>query len=162
MAELEEANRKVEEARASAFNAPLTSHSTTYDSATLVCSVTGPEIEEDGHDLVDSSSKHADVMDWIGKARESISAFGGYINMGDSSVTLEVLPEVEEEVVHEPDNYFIIADAVDGGDGGGFSDNQGSDYMNYFRLGKYMAYSLSVICLMTGIARPCTGSFDQQ
>ncbi|KAI0768144.1 hypothetical protein BD413DRAFT_479831 [Trametes elegans] len=34
-----------------------------------------------------------DVLDWIAKARESIEAFGGYINMGGPSVTKDMLGE---------------------------------------------------------------------
>ncbi|KAH9856553.1 hypothetical protein C2E23DRAFT_865967 [Lenzites betulinus] len=34
-----------------------------------------------------------DVLDWIAKARESIEAFGGYINMGGSGVTKDMIGE---------------------------------------------------------------------
>lgn len=34
-----------------------------------------------------------DVLDWIAKARESIEAFGGYINMGGPGVTKDLLGE---------------------------------------------------------------------
>ncbi|KAH9945337.1 uncharacterized protein BXZ73DRAFT_38492 [Epithele typhae] len=34
-----------------------------------------------------------DVLDWIAKARESIEAFGGYINMGGPSVTKDMIGE---------------------------------------------------------------------
>lgn len=57
MAELEEANRKVEEARTGASNALSP---TADDSVTLMSSAAEPEIERDGHDLIGSTDTHAD------------------------------------------------------------------------------------------------------
>lgn len=98
MADLEEANRRVEAARAvAAADAPSPSQSATTENFSLITSVTSPDESDIGaHDLPESSKTKADVLDWITKARESIEAFGGYISMGGTSATREMLAGEED------------------------------------------------------------------
>ncbi|KAH9949980.1 hypothetical protein B0H21DRAFT_832802 [Amylocystis lapponica] len=57
-----------------------------------------------------------DVEDWIAKARQTMEAFGGYINMGGSSVTMEMLGDEGES---DDGSEGVLEDDgdVDGGDG---------------------------------------------
>ena len=76
-------------------------------------------------------------MDWITKARESIEAFGGYINMGGPSATREMLAAEDDGSEHgspingEDDGTFDI-DVVDAEDeaGDGLSGDEGSVHTN--------------------------------
>jgi hypothetical protein len=95
MAELEEANKKVKQAQqAQVSRAPSPSSTTDFSFISMSDSrLMSPEIESnDGSS--DTTRTRADVQDWIAKARESIQAFDGYINMGGPGVrTSDLLAE---------------------------------------------------------------------
>ena len=98
MKQLEEANKRASQkqiAESERANAPSPSHSasasTTDPSNFSTSELTGSEIG-----TPEPASDHLtkpDVLDWIAKARESIEAFGGYINMGGPAVTKDLLGE---------------------------------------------------------------------
>ena len=97
---LEEA-RRAEAAHAQAVDAPSpSSHSTTTESYSLISSRLGsPEVEAEAVSM-HSAEVHtttADVQDWIAKARESIEAFGGFINMGGPGATRDMLSEEQDD-----------------------------------------------------------------
>ncbi|KAI0926056.1 hypothetical protein AcV5_008620 [Taiwanofungus camphoratus] len=78
-----------------------------------------------------------DVQDWVAKARESIEAFGGYIDMGGPSVTVDMLGNDDSDPSPDDDDaeYALSVqdvDADDGelggeGDAGAFSPGQESE-----------------------------------
>ncbi|KAI0635754.1 hypothetical protein C8Q77DRAFT_1155518 [Trametes polyzona] len=74
-------------------NAPSPTHSTDHPST---MSATTSEITTSDLGTPEPAVEHVtkpDVLDWIAKARESIEAFGGYINMGGPGVTKDLLGE---------------------------------------------------------------------
>lgn len=100
MDQLEQLNRKV--GRPSRPASPAHSAATT-DLLSSVSFATGEVTSsEAGSPMPDAEHvTKPDVLDWIAKARESINAFGGYINMGGPSVTKE---ELGEDVVYGSDS----------------------------------------------------------
>ncbi len=66
-----------------------------------------------------------DVLDWIAKARESIEAFGGYINMGGPSVTQDL---VGEDVLGWKDSSDDSCDEFSGDEGGEDWEDAKSDF----------------------------------
>ncbi|TFK93973.1 hypothetical protein K466DRAFT_593952 [Polyporus arcularius HHB13444] len=96
MKELEQANKRASQkqnAKGERANSP--SHSASGSTADLsnfsTGDLTGSEIG-----TPEPASDHLtkpDVLDWIAKARESMEAFGGFINMGGPSVTKDMLGE---------------------------------------------------------------------
>ncbi|PIL35715.1 transcription factor [Ganoderma sinense ZZ0214-1] len=66
-----------------------------------------------------------DVLDWIAKARESIEAFGGYINMGGPSVTQDL---VGEDVLGWKDSSDDSYDELSGDEGGEEWEDAKSDF----------------------------------
>ena len=66
-----------------------------------------------------------DVLDWIAKARESIEAFGGYINMGGPSVTQDL---VGEDVLGWKDSSDDSFDEFSGDEGGEEWEDAKSDF----------------------------------
>ena len=66
-----------------------------------------------------------DVLDWIAKARESIEAFGGYINMGGPSVTQDL---VGEDVLGWKDGSDDSFDEFSGDEGGEDWEDAKSDF----------------------------------
>ena len=110
MAELEKANQKVKQVQAQTSNAPSPSSTTDFSFISMSDSrIMSPEIEGEAFpnaDSPDATRTKSDVQDWIAKARESIQAFDGYINMGGSSVTRSALVADEgsdQENGEEPD-----------------------------------------------------------
>lgn len=117
MAELEAMNRQFEEHRSPAYRPPSPSHSTISDSLTLVSSNPPPDFQRSRRDTVDTTQTNAHVTDWLARARESIDAFGGYIDLGDSSATDELRAIDEDEVAnfHEAeDDLKIDPETADG------------------------------------------------
>lgn len=133
MVELEEAQRKVneaQEARLSAYSVPSPSQSATTDSFSLISSITSPESE--ARDASEVARTNADVHDWIAKARESIKAFGGYISMGGPSATTEMLAgedegsDREHSVDGPDDDIEIDVERAEGDEEADFSGDEGS------------------------------------
>ncbi len=98
MKELEQANKRASQkqnVKVERANAPSPCHSASGSTADLsnfsTGDLTGSEIG-----TPEPASDHLtkpDVLDWIAKARESMEAFGGFINMGGPSVTKDMLGE---------------------------------------------------------------------
>ncbi|GJE88589.1 Zn(II)2Cys6 transcription factor [Phanerochaete sordida] len=118
MSQLEEANRRVKLAQAaSASNAPSPSSATDFSFVSMSDSrLMSPELD-DG--TVGTLRSTADMQDWIAKARESIQAFDGYINMGGSGVERGDLVADEEGSDHEleahedSDEYALTVEDAD-------------------------------------------------
>ena len=98
MKQLEEANKRANAKTEgqSAAHAPSPPHSvSTGDLPSNVSNCTS-ELTASEFGTPEPGADHItkpDVLDWIAKARESIEAFGGYINMGGPSVTKDLLGE---------------------------------------------------------------------
>ncbi|KAI9000635.1 hypothetical protein BD414DRAFT_8317 [Trametes punicea] len=93
MKQLEEANKRAGDKSQNAENAPSPAHSGDHPSAV---SATTSELNTSDLGTPEHVSEHLtkpEVLDWIAKARESIEAFGGYINMGGPGVTKDLLGE---------------------------------------------------------------------
>ncbi|KAI0370391.1 hypothetical protein BV20DRAFT_1074886 [Pilatotrama ljubarskyi] len=93
MKQLEEANKRAGEKSQARDNAPSPSHSADHPST---MSATTSELTASDIGTPEPATDHItkpDVLDWIAKARESIEAFGGYINMGGPGVTKDLLGE---------------------------------------------------------------------
>ncbi|KAL7279089.1 hypothetical protein ACG7TL_006927 [Trametes sanguinea] len=92
MKQLEEANKRAGEKPQSGENAPSPAHSADHPSM----SASASELTASDIGTPEPATDHItkpDVLDWIAKARESIEAFGGYINMGGPGVTKDMLGE---------------------------------------------------------------------
>ncbi|OBZ72273.1 Protein priB [Grifola frondosa] len=105
--QLEEANRRANQVASNQANAPSPTHSnTTTDLPHRHARGTSEYITK------------PDVLNWIAKAKESIEAFGGYINMGGPGVTKEMLggDSIGIDDVSDPDEteYEISVENVDG------------------------------------------------
>ncbi|KAI0694595.1 hypothetical protein BC835DRAFT_1274282 [Cytidiella melzeri] len=129
LADLEEANRKVEAARASAVaDMPSPSQTATTESFSLIS--TPDEGRGTERDPLGGPKTKEDVMDWIAKARESIEAFGGYISMGGPSATREMLAEEDgidreiplDEDAAEDDDVDVMVEADEDGEAGASGD----------------------------------------
>ena len=46
----------------------------------------------------------AEVLDWVAKAKESIEAFGGYINIGTASVTKDLIGDSDDSIDSDSEN----------------------------------------------------------
>ncbi|KAI0661577.1 hypothetical protein C8Q70DRAFT_664218 [Cubamyces menziesii] len=93
MKQLEEANKRAADKPQGGENAPSPTHSADHPST---MSATTSELTASDIGTPEPVSDHLtkpDVLDWIAKARESIEAFGGYINMGGPGVTKDLLGE---------------------------------------------------------------------
>ncbi|CDO74907.1 hypothetical protein BN946_scf184988.g14 [Trametes cinnabarina] len=92
MKQLEDANKRAGEKPHSGENAPSPAHSADHPSM----SASASELTASDIGTPEPATDHItkpDVLDWIAKARESIEAFGGYINMGGPGVTKDMLGE---------------------------------------------------------------------
>ncbi|KAI0787822.1 hypothetical protein C8Q74DRAFT_1315611 [Fomes fomentarius] len=91
MKQLEVANKRAGQKQGEAANAPSPPHSASASTTDLsnLSELTHSDIgtPEPGPEAITKP----DVLDWIAKARESIEAFGGYINMGGPGVTKDLL-----------------------------------------------------------------------
>ncbi len=91
MKQLEVANKRAGQKQGEAVNAPSPPHSASASTTDLsnLSELTHSDIAtpEPGPEAITKP----DVLDWIAKARESIEAFGGYINMGGPGVTKDLL-----------------------------------------------------------------------
>ena len=107
MTQLEEANKKVKLAQAaSASDAPSPSSTADFSFMTMSDSrLMSPELDAAAAAAPEATRTRADVQDWIAKARESIQAFDGYINMGGPSVRRGDL--VADEEGSDPENDFV-------------------------------------------------------
>ena len=89
MKQLEVANKRANQKQSEPANASSPSHS-------VSASTTDPSNMSElcPSDIGTPERDHVtkpDVLDWIAKARESIEAFGGYINMGGTGVTKDLV-----------------------------------------------------------------------
>ncbi|KAI0649349.1 hypothetical protein C8Q79DRAFT_904183 [Trametes meyenii] len=94
MKQLEEANKRAGDKPQGRDNASSPPHSVGHPSSTM--SATTSELTTSDIGTPEPATDHVtkpDVLDWIAKARESIEAFGGYINMGGTGVTKDLLGE---------------------------------------------------------------------
>lgn len=113
MAELEEANKKVKQVQAqTGSNAPSPASTTDFSFISMSDSrLMSPEIEGEPTGTPEATRTRADVQDWIAKARESIQAFDGYINMGGPGVrTSDLLADDEGS---DPEAEYAGVDAGD-------------------------------------------------
>ncbi|KAI0749472.1 hypothetical protein C8Q80DRAFT_1269350 [Daedaleopsis nitida] len=88
MKQLEEANKRAN-LKQSDTNAPSPSQSASNTDPSNISELSTSEIG-----TPEPATNHItkpDVLDWIAKARESIEAFGGYINMGGTGATKDLL-----------------------------------------------------------------------
>ncbi|KAI0683199.1 hypothetical protein C8T65DRAFT_685468 [Cerioporus squamosus] len=97
MKQLEQANKRASQkaVKSEGANAASPSHSASGSTADLSNFSTG-ELTGSEIGTPEPASDHLtkpDVLDWIAKARQSMEAFGGYINMGGPSVTKDMLGE---------------------------------------------------------------------
>ncbi|KIP11212.1 hypothetical protein PHLGIDRAFT_159580 [Phlebiopsis gigantea 11061_1 CR5-6] len=151
MAKLEEANKKAERAQAAqTSNAPSPASTTDFSFISLSDSrLMSPEIEGCADDANASpaasaaaaSRSNADVQDWIAKARASIQAFDGYINMGGSSVARSALvadegsdPEGEHDDDDDADVAVTVEDADDEAPSGSADDDDNGTDRGHRRL----------------------------
>ncbi|GBE88352.1 hypothetical protein SCP_1301670 [Sparassis crispa] len=110
--QLDEANRMVAKRRSLANSgSPLQSTDRTSSLSISPGELTSPDIvtpkEED-------EVAPQEVQDWISKARESIEAFGGFINMGGPSVTREMLGDEGSDGSEDSSAEFdVSADGAD-------------------------------------------------
>lgn len=139
MAELEEANKKVKQVQqAQASNAPSPSSTTDLSFISMSDSrLMSPEIE--GAESPGNTRTRADVQDWIVKARESIQAFDGYINMGGPGVRKSDLVAEDGDGSDAENDYLGAQDDDDdyahtiGDDGDDLGDPSGDEDVGYNR-----------------------------
>ena len=118
MDQLEQVNRKA--GRPSRPASPTHSTATTDLLSTASFATGDPTSSDAGSPMPDSDVTKPDVLDWIAKARESISAFGEYISMGGPGVTKGELGEDEpwsDSAGSNGDDYVfavVYADASGG------------------------------------------------
>ena len=139
------ANKKAAEAHAIDSASSPSAHSTTTESFSVVSNrISSPEVEEDVPNMYLSQQQQvrttADVQDWIAKARESIQAFDGYIDMVGPGVRASDLLEDADGEGKDGDGLEFDEDEDDGmsarsshGSRAPLSDFDASEMDRYFR-----------------------------